>query len=76
MFCKEHETCLLDDDIQAIYPKIRQTDGLIIATPVMTMGIPGKLKSLIDRQSTCVKNLLYQTKRNPGEEDFLSVFPV
>jgi NAD(P)H-dependent FMN reductase len=49
MFCKEHETCLLDDDIQAIYPKIMQTDGLIIATPVMTMGIPGKLKSLIDR---------------------------
>jgi putative NADPH-quinone reductase len=24
-------------------------DGLIVATPVMTMGIPGKLKSFIDR---------------------------
>jgi multimeric flavodoxin WrbA len=49
MFCKEHETCILDDDLQAIYPKFREIDGLIIATPVMTMGIPGNLKSFIDR---------------------------
>jgi multimeric flavodoxin WrbA len=49
MFCKEHETCILDDDLQAIYPKFREMDGLIVATPVMTMGIPGKLKSFIDR---------------------------
>ena len=49
MFCKEHETCILDDDMQEIYPKFREMDGLIIATPVMTMGVPGKLKSFIDR---------------------------
>jgi putative NADPH-quinone reductase len=49
MFCKDHETCILDDDMQALYPKLREADGLIIATPVMTMGIPGKLKSFIDR---------------------------
>jgi multimeric flavodoxin WrbA len=49
MFCKEHETCILDDDMQALYPKFREMDGLIVATPVMTMGIPGKLKSFIDR---------------------------
>jgi len=49
MFCKEHETCILDDDMQEMYPKLREMDGLIVATPVMTMGIPGKLKSFIDR---------------------------
>jgi len=49
MFCKEHETCILDDDMQAMYPKLREMDGLIVATPVMTMGIPGNLKSFIDR---------------------------
>ena len=49
MFCKDHETCIMDDDMQQIYPKFREMDGLIIATPVMTMGIPGELKSLIDR---------------------------
>lgn len=49
MFCRDHETCTMDDDMQALYPKIRDADAIIIATPVMTMGIPGKLKSLMDR---------------------------
>ena len=49
MFCREHETCIIDDDMQPMYRKFREMDGLIIATPVMTMGIPGKLKSFMDR---------------------------
>ncbi|WML67094.1 MAG: hypothetical protein METHP_00578 [Methanoregula sp. SKADARSKE-2] len=49
MFCTEHETCIMDDDMQAMYQKFREMDGIIIATPVMTMGIPGKFKSFMDR---------------------------
>jgi NAD(P)H-dependent FMN reductase len=49
MFCKDHDTCIIDDDMQHLYPKFKEMDGLIIATPVMTMGIPGKLKSMMDR---------------------------
>jgi NAD(P)H-dependent FMN reductase len=49
MFCREHDTCIVDDDMQQMYRKFREMDSLIIATPVMTMGIPGKLKSFIDR---------------------------
>ena len=49
MFCRDHETCTMDDDMQLMYPKIREADAFIIATPVMTMGIPGKLKSFMDR---------------------------
>jgi multimeric flavodoxin WrbA len=49
LFCREHETCQMEDDLTPIYPKFREMDGLIIATPIMTMGIPGKLKSLMDR---------------------------
>lgn len=48
-FCKDHETCILDDDMQQLYPKLRDADGIILATPVMFMGIPGKLKSFMDR---------------------------
>ncbi len=48
-FCREHETCVLDDDMQQMYPKFVDVDGLILATPVMTMGIPGTLKSFMDR---------------------------
>jgi NAD(P)H-dependent FMN reductase len=49
MFCREHETCIMDDDMQQMYMKIRDADSIIVATPVMTMGIPGRLKSFMDR---------------------------
>jgi putative NADPH-quinone reductase len=49
MFCREHETCIVDDDMQQMFVKIRDADSIIIATPVMTMGIPGRLKSFMDR---------------------------
>jgi putative NADPH-quinone reductase len=49
MFCREHDTCIMDDDMQQVYGKIRDADSIIIATPVMTMGIPGQLKSFMDR---------------------------
>lgn len=48
-FCRDHETCIIDDAMQEVYGKFRDMDSLILATPVMTMGIPGKLKSFIDR---------------------------
>jgi multimeric flavodoxin WrbA len=48
-FCRKNETCQMEDDMTPLYDKFRHLDGLIIATPVMTMGIPGKLKSLMDR---------------------------
>jgi len=49
LFCQEHETCIMDDDMQQQYTKFREMDSLILATPVMTMGIPGRLKSFLDR---------------------------
>jgi len=47
--CKGSETCLIQDEMTEIFRKFREMDGLIVATPVMTMGIPGRLKSFIDR---------------------------
>ena len=35
--------------MQQIFPKFADMDSLILATPVMTMGIPGTLKSFMDR---------------------------
>ena len=48
-YCMENETCRIKDDMIEIYDKFREMDSLILATPVMTMGIPGKLKAFIDR---------------------------
>lgn len=47
--CKESDTCLIQDEMTEVFRKFRKMDGLIVATPVMTMGVPGRLKSFIDR---------------------------
>jgi multimeric flavodoxin WrbA len=49
MYCREHETCKMKDDMIPIYEKFKEADSVIVATPVMSMGIPGKLKGFIDR---------------------------
>jgi multimeric flavodoxin WrbA len=49
LYCRNEETCVMKDDITPLYEQFRIMDGIIIASPVMTMGIPGMLKSFMDR---------------------------
>ena len=48
-YCQNHAACGIQDDVTPFFEKFRDIDGLIVATPVMTMGIPGALKSFMDR---------------------------
>ncbi|MDI9633417.1 MAG: flavodoxin family protein [Methanolinea sp.] len=48
-YCREHETCAMKDDMGPMYRTFAELDGLVVASPVMTMGIPGALKSFMDR---------------------------
>ncbi|MDH7509998.1 MAG: flavodoxin family protein [Methanolinea sp.] len=48
-YCREHGTCAMKDDMIPLYRTFAELDSLIVATPVMTMGIPGALKSFMDR---------------------------
>jgi len=41
-YCREHETCAMKDDMIPMYRKFSELDSLVVATPVMTMGIPGR----------------------------------
>jgi multimeric flavodoxin WrbA len=62
-YCRNEETCAMKDDITPLYEKFRITDGIIIASPVMTMGIPGRLKSFMDRFQ--VYFMAKYVRRNP-----------
>ena len=80
MFCLNHETCSMDDDMQSMYQKFREIDSIIIATPVMTMGIPGKLKSFMDRFQVFFmakymrkKSLVAKEKRTVRKGLFISI---
>jgi len=47
--CLETEGCVIDDDMQDIYPKLLAADGIIIGAPVYFGGICGLAKLFIDR---------------------------
>jgi len=41
--------CSIKDDMQILYPKFREADVVVYASPVYCAGITGPLKNLIDR---------------------------
>ena len=47
--CLKEGTCVIDDDMQQIYPKLREADRLILASPVFFMGPAAQTKIMIDR---------------------------
>ncbi len=47
--CLETGECIIDDDMQEIYPKLLAADGIIIGSPVYMWGICGLAKVFIDR---------------------------
>jgi multimeric flavodoxin WrbA len=48
-YCKSHDTCRMDDDMQTLYTKIRGADVLIFGTPVYFSQMTGQMKQFIDR---------------------------
>ena len=47
--CHKTGKCHIDDDMQAIYPKLLESEGIIIGTPVYFLGVTAQAKALIDR---------------------------
>ncbi len=41
--------CILDDDMQALYPKLRRARGIVIASPVYWFALSAQVKLCIDR---------------------------
>ena len=56
--CDDFKRCKHDDDLPAIYEKVDQADGIILATPVYWMNVTAQLKAFIDRAY-----FYYQKKR-------------
>lgn len=48
--CKENgEYCVIEDDMQSLYPKLLETDGLLLASPIYWFTYSAQLKLCIDR---------------------------
>jgi multimeric flavodoxin WrbA len=73
--CDETGECILDDDMEKIYPKLLEADCIILASPIFFYGVTAWTKALIDRvQSLWVRR--YRLKSLPerrGRGFFISV---
>jgi multimeric flavodoxin WrbA len=49
MACQKEEKCSIDDDFFPIYLKMKEADGIILASPVYTGSATALLKGLIER---------------------------
>jgi multimeric flavodoxin WrbA len=61
-FCEKTGECNIQDDMQKLYPKLKEADVLIIGTPTYYWNVTGLVKDFIDRT-----NPLYNTESLKGK---------
>jgi len=49
--CREHSSkdCIIEDDMQGLYPKLRQADALVISSPIYWFTVSAQTKLFMDR---------------------------
>ncbi len=47
--CTKTGECIIKDDMQQLYPKLLEADGIIVGTPVYFYGMTAQAKAIIDR---------------------------
>jgi len=47
--CLKHKECIIKDDMNTVYSLLKDTTGIIIATPVYNGGITAQTKAIMDR---------------------------
>lgn len=64
--CTEAGVCAIKDDMQALFPKIVQSERLIIASPIFFYSVSALAKAMIDRcQSLWVKKYILELPVSP-----------
>jgi multimeric flavodoxin WrbA len=48
-YCLENKVCVFKDDMQDLYTILKDTDGIIFATPVYNGGVSAQTKAVMDR---------------------------
>jgi multimeric flavodoxin WrbA len=48
-YCLKHKKCKLNDDMQPLYPLLKNSEGFVFATPVYNGGLSAQTKTIMDR---------------------------
>lgn len=68
--CNTTGVCRMKDDMQGLYPKLEEADGIILASPIFFMGLSAQAKAVIDRCQAlwARKYLLGRPVGRPGQK--------
>ena len=74
--CDETGECVVDDDMQSVYPRLAEAEVIILASPIFFYGITSQAKALIDRcQAMWCRRFLDKTpakeRTYPGGRGYL-----
>lgn len=89
--CKtKQDHCVVDDDLTTVLERVKETDILVVATPVYFADVPSQLKAFIDRTYSFVdadyltnpnasrlkkgKKLVFIQTQEAGEESYGEIF--
>ncbi len=65
-FCKRNDNnkCIIDDDMQSVYAKLEDAEGVILASPIYFNNVSGKMRLWLDRMFVyyCIKIKSYFPK--------------
>jgi hypothetical protein len=64
--CDAAGRCVVQDDWQRVYPRIRAASHLVLASPIQFSGVSGDMKAMIDR-AQCFWVEKYRLKRPVSE---------
>ncbi len=65
--CDETGECVIDDDMTLVYPKLLESDVIVLASPIFFYTVPSQAKALIDRcQALYCKRRLEKEAGVPG----------
>lgn len=66
--CEKKGFCPIDDDMQEIYPLLRQADIIVMATPIFFYGPTAQMKALIDRSQALWARKYVHRLTDPGRK--------
>ncbi len=66
--CEKEGFCPIDDDMQQIYPLLRQADIIVMATPIFFYGPTAQMKALIDRSQALWARRYVHKLVDPGRK--------
>lgn len=66
--CEKKGFCIIDDDMQQVFPLLRKADIIVMATPVFFYGTTAQIKCLIDRSQALWARKYVHKLEDPGRK--------